>query len=164
LHQRHELGPILNARWISSDAESHWIQQLHGVWSIQVSYKLWVFAWLVIYQGLPSKARLAKSGLFDGLCPSCLKSESVKHILWECSFVRSCWAQVQSQLENILQGHLHWWEILFGDSRSVIQDSLAGIWHCLRVSALYILWKLHCKFVFDNEVSSQSTFLSIMAR
>jgi hypothetical protein len=43
----------------------------------------------------------------------------------------------------------------------MIRDSLAGIWHCLRVSALYIIWKLCCKFVFYNEVSSQSIFCQL---
>jgi hypothetical protein len=35
---------------------------------------------------------------------------------------------------------------------------LAGIGHCLRIFSLYILQKIHCKFVFDNEVSSQTSF------
>jgi hypothetical protein len=58
-------------------------------------------------------------------------------------------------------GHLHWRAVLLGDSRSVIQDSLAGIWHCLRISALFVLWKLHCKYVFDNEVSSLVAFCQL---
>jgi hypothetical protein len=43
----------------------------------------------------------------------------------------------------------------------VIQDSLAGIWHCLRVSTLFVLWKLHCKYVFENEVSSLAAFCQL---
>jgi hypothetical protein len=66
--------------------------------------------------------------------------------------MRLCWDQVQLQLESILQGHLDWKEELLGDSKPVIQDSLAGIWHCVRVLALFVLWKLHCKNVFENEV------------
>lgn len=34
---------------------------------------------LVIYQGLPSKARLAKNGLSDGLCRICNRAETMKH-------------------------------------------------------------------------------------
>jgi len=67
----------------------------------------------------PSKAQLAKNGLFYGLCPSCLKLESMKHILWECSFAIYYWDQVQSQLTSIIQGNLHWWETLFVDYRSL---------------------------------------------
>lgn len=50
---------------------------------------------------------------------------------------------------------------MLGDSRSVILDSLVGIWHCLRVSSLYALWKLRCKYFFENEVSSQTTFFKL---
>ena len=40
------------------------------------------------------------------------------------------------------------------DARSMIQDSLASIWNCLRVFALFVLWKLCCRYVFDNYVLS----------
>jgi hypothetical protein len=53
-------------------------------WLVWVSYKLCMFAWLVIYQRLPSKVLLVKSGLCDGLCPICNRFEIVKHMLWDC--------------------------------------------------------------------------------
>lgn len=37
-------------------------------WYVWLSYRLRVFTRLVVYQGIPSKARLAKSGHFDDLC------------------------------------------------------------------------------------------------
>ena len=61
-----------------------------------------MFAWLVIYQGMPMKAHLAKSGLSDDCCIVCQKVENVKNILWECSFVRSHWDKVQSLMVNVL--------------------------------------------------------------
>lgn len=160
LHWRHVLGPVLNAQRVSSNVEIHWIWRLHSVWSMWVFCKLHVFAQQVIYQGLPSKAQLAKSGLSDGLCLSCLKEETVKHILWECFFMRYCWAHVQLQLASILQRHLQW-RALSEDSKSVIRDSLAGIQHCLRISTLFTLWKLHYKYVFDNEVNSLVAFCQL---
>jgi len=69
LHQWHPLSPILNARWVSSDPEVHWICRLHSVWSFRLSYKFWICDRLVVYQGLPSKACLAKSRLSNELCP-----------------------------------------------------------------------------------------------
>jgi hypothetical protein len=54
-----------------------------------------VFAWLVIYQGIPSKTRLGKIGLLDGLCFVCHHSKIMKHILWECSFAKCCWRYVE---------------------------------------------------------------------
>jgi hypothetical protein len=37
-----------------------------------------------------SKARLAKSGFFDGLCLICHRLEIIKHIFWECWFFKQC--------------------------------------------------------------------------
>jgi hypothetical protein len=51
--------------------EDIWVCRLHSVWFVRLFYKLRVFAWLVIYQGISSKAPLAKSGIFDGLCSVC---------------------------------------------------------------------------------------------
>lgn len=55
----------------------------YNVWSFFLSYKLRVFAWLVIYQGLPTKSCLAKSGFMDDQCLVCGKTKSLKHALWE---------------------------------------------------------------------------------
>jgi len=51
--------------------------------------------------------------------------------------------------------------MLLGDSRSVIRDSLADVWHCLRVSVLIVLSKLQCKYVFENGVSSLDAFCQL---
>lgn len=126
LHQRNVLGPILNVRCVSRDDE---MLDSEVAWCLVDKSFLQTpgFGWLVIYQGLPFEARLAKSGLSDGLSPFCLKSESVKHILSECSFARSFWDLVHSQLGSIFQGHLHLRAVLSGNSRSVIWNSFVGI-------------------------------------
>lgn len=71
LHQRHLLSSILNANWTYKDSKDRWIHRLHSIWSYRLSYKLRVFAWLVIYQGVSSKAKLSKSRLSDGLYLVC---------------------------------------------------------------------------------------------
>jgi hypothetical protein len=114
LHQRHPLSLVLNARWVSSNHEVRWIHQLHSVWSLHLSYKLWVFAWLVVYQGLPSKAHLAKSRLSDGLCPFCHELETLKHLLWDCSFARSCWRVVQDHHSVLLQDNFIGMQLFLG--------------------------------------------------
>lgn len=56
----------------SIDLEDIWVCWLHSsAWTIWIFYKLRVFSSLVIYEGLLSKAKLAKSGLSDGLFPVC---------------------------------------------------------------------------------------------
>jgi hypothetical protein len=71
LHQHYSLASIHYARWISIDSLDMWVRRLHSVWSIWISYKLMIFMWLVIYQGIPSTSRLAESGLMDGLYLVC---------------------------------------------------------------------------------------------
>jgi hypothetical protein len=56
------------------------VSRFHRVWFIRLFYKLRVFAWLVLCQGNSSNALLAKSGLLDGLCSVCSRSETAKHI------------------------------------------------------------------------------------
>jgi hypothetical protein len=74
------VSPCSYARWVSIDPNDRWMCRLHNVWSIHISYKLLVFAWLVIYQGIPFMARLAKSGLSDGIFTICHRPEMVNHI------------------------------------------------------------------------------------
>jgi hypothetical protein len=50
---------------------------------------------------------------------------------------------------------------LLGEARSMIQYSLAGIYHCLRVATLFVRWKIHCRYMFENEVSLVSFFYGI---
>ena len=50
------------------------------------------------------------------------------------------------------------------DSRecgSLVCTAFSGIWQCLWISALFILWKIRCKFVFYHEVSSLSAFCTM---
>lgn len=50
---------------------------------------------------------------------------------------------------------------LLGDCGSLVCYSFIGTWNCLRIYASFILWKIGCKFVFENEVSSFSAFCSM---
>jgi hypothetical protein len=113
------------------------------------------------YQGLSSRAHLAKSGLLDGLFLSYLMTETTKHLFWDCSLARLCSKHVRTNLSTILQGQLHWCLVLLGNSEAVVHSSLSGIWHCLRKFSLFVLWKLWCKYIFENEVSSLSAFCFI---
>jgi hypothetical protein len=158
LLRRHPLSSILNARWVSVDLKVRWIHWLHNVWPLHLSHKLCVFAWLVIYQGLPLKAYLAKSGLTDGLWPCCSCLETLKRILWECNFARSHWWLVQHQHSVLLQGHLHWHVVFLGDSGSLVSYHFLGIWDYVKVITQFTIWNLRCKYVFSDEVSLVTSF------
>lgn len=158
LHQHHEFSPILNARWVCFDVDKWWIKRLHSVWYVQVSYKLHVFACLVIYQGISTKERLVRSGILDAIFPLCLKMETVKSLFWDCPFARSCWKIVQIEALAFFHGKLHWRESLLGDCNYLVHHSRQRVWHCMRLVALFIVWNIRCKYVFDNESSSMTSF------
>jgi hypothetical protein len=64
---------------------------------------------------------------------------------------------VQIQHSTFLHGRIHC-PILFGDSSSLVCSLFIGIWHCMRILTLFVRWKIHCKHVFENEVSSLLAF------
>ena len=72
-YTRSMLSPVLNASWTSSNLEDKHLQV--AVYGPFVSlFNLCVFAWLGIYQDLPTKVLLEKSRLTDGLCLDCDES------------------------------------------------------------------------------------------
>ena len=58
------------------------VHHLHGIWLVWLLYKPHVFACLVIYQGIPSKAKLAKTILSDGVCPMCVNDKKWSSIFY----------------------------------------------------------------------------------
>lgn len=157
LHERHLLFPILNAHRVSTNPEDRWVHRLHSVWSIRLSYKLRFLAWLVFYQGIPSKARLAKSGLSNGLCLVFHHSKTVKHTFLECQFAkhcssylfffllkynttrgyvqmylhpfpqRCCSSYLEDQCLVLLHDRIHWHSAMFGDCRSLVCSALPSV-------------------------------------
>eukprot|EP01018_Ginkgo_biloba_P019933 Gb_40350 [translate_table: standard] len=161
LHHKISFSAVLNVRWASSDPENRWIHRWHSVWFVRLSYKLRVFAWMVIYQGLPTKARLAKSGFSDGQCMFCNKPEMVKHVLWERQVAKSCWGYIQAYCADLLHVRVYWQAVLLGDRRNLVPEAFRGIWHCWRIVALSTIWKMRCKAIFEQEEFSISVFCSM---
>lgn len=136
LHQRHSLSPVLSARWVSSDLEVRWICQLHIAWYLHLSYKLWVFACWVVYQGLPSKVRFAKKRVVGWV------------IYGTVALLDNAggWCRTVTQF-------------CFMDSFIGVQSFLGtwGTWSCSTSwefeTAMFAIWKLQCKYVFSDEVS-----------
>lgn len=66
-----------------------------------------------------------------------------------------------SQFLVLLLGRVHWWASLLGDCSYLVHSSFIGIWHYLRISTLFSLWKISCRFLFNNEVSYLSAFCTM---
>jgi hypothetical protein len=68
---------------------------------------------------------------------------------------------LQDQYLVLFQGRVFWRAALSGDCQSLIHSALTGVRRYLRISALFILWKIRCKSVFEHEVSSLSAFCTM---
>ena len=99
LHQQNLLSPVLNVRWVSTDAKDRWVHQLHSVCSIQLYYKLKGFC-------LVGKdwAMLSLSPLGDG------EAYFLRAPVWQ-AVLELCW----ELLFSFFLDRLHWHSAVFGD-------------------------------------------------
>lgn len=81
----------------------------------------------MVYKGVPSKARMAKSGLPSGLCPIFQHSETMNHIFWEHRCVEQCWKFLEDECSRLLQDRISWRPALFGDCHSQVSPVSAVI-------------------------------------
>ena len=128
---------------------------------MQLSYKLQVFAWLDIHQEIPSKAKLAKSGLFDDLCPIYQQPEIIKAYFLVVLVCQAVLEILEDRHTALFQNKIHRHANLFGNGHFLVRDSFSGLWHCLQISILFVLWKHKSKRVFDQNISSVSAFVSL---
>jgi len=68
---------------------------------------------------------------------------------------------VEYQQVALFLRKLYWRVSLFGDGYFVVRESLTGLWHCLQIFVLFMLWKLRCKYVFDQESSYVYAFFAL---
>ena len=63
-------------------------------WKLQLPPKVLDFVWRLCSNCLPLRVRLHKKGVvLDTCCGLCdMEVEDASHILFNCSFARSCWA------------------------------------------------------------------------
>ena len=117
------------------------VNHLHNIWLVWLLYKPHVFACLVIYQGIPSKAKLAKTSLSDGVCPMCVNDKKWLRIFYAIvSLVGSVGVTLRI---NIL-----------GCSKTrciadFLRDGRALVWDFFLGKSL-VIWKLRYKYVFDQ--------------
>jgi hypothetical protein len=124
------------------DSEDRWIYCICTVFGrFQLSYKPRVFAWLVIYQGVLLKARLAKSGLlmtsvlFVNIRRQLSTSFGSVNLLGSVgSFFRMNVLRAASRLHSFTSGLPY-----LGDCYFQVHSMFAKLWHCLGIFVLFIL-------------------------
>jgi len=81
--------------------------------------------------------------------------------MWECTFARSCWGQLLSRLENVIQWHIHWednfvWRSCAGD----LGFSSRYLTLCESVCNVCSMETLF-RYIFESKVSYVSTFCGL---
>lgn len=101
----------------------------------------------LVFQGLPSRARLAKMNITASNCIHCNMEETIKHMFWDCPLAKAVWSNL-SQVFASFVGNQYQWEIApLGDDHHC-SSHLVGLWHVVRVSVLFNLWKARCSLFF----------------
>ena len=70
----------------------------------------------------------------------------------------SCQKIVETKASIILEGKFHWREAFLGDSTLLVFYSLCGVWHYLILAFLFIIWKIRCNYVLENETTLEPEF------
>ncbi|KAL3695493.1 hypothetical protein R1sor_009569 [Riccia sorocarpa] len=80
----------ISVHWnITADGDE-WKQRWLRLWKGKALPRHKVWLWRLLQQGLPTLERASKWGFSDGRCAWCnLDTESVEHVVWECSRLHS---------------------------------------------------------------------------
>ncbi|MCI37834.1 glutamate-gated kainate-type ion channel receptor subunit GluR5, partial [Trifolium medium] len=73
------------------------------IWHSQVSLKVFVFAWRLLRDRLPTKSNLVTRGILSPTAPFCVSRcgaiETAQHLFISCSTFGSLWALVRSWID-----------------------------------------------------------------
>lgn len=66
-----------------------------GIWKSNTMPKVKTFAWKLVSNAVAVRVSLARRGiLVQTGCPMCSESETIEHLLWECSWVQRAWHEL----------------------------------------------------------------------
>jgi hypothetical protein len=67
----------------------------HKFWKLKVPLKIKFFAWYQQRGIIQTKDNLAKKNWIGSLkCEFCYRNETIKHLFFQCNFVRSIWSLI----------------------------------------------------------------------
>lgn len=114
-------------------------------------------AWACVHECLPTKAFQHRRAVTSSpKCPrsSCRADETVKHILWDCSYAKDLWGKAKPLLVQVAGiKELTFDLILYGKVDNVPQAKFVVLWKILN-SLKEALWRVRNKIIFNsNEVT-----------
>nr|XP_027103028.1 uncharacterized protein LOC113724320 [Coffea arabica] len=121
-------------------------------WKLPIKYKLKIFVWKCINNGIPTKAQIFhRTRRGESICCGCgEKEESIEHILLQCKIAKEIWkfALVNwDGLEDQTGCFKQWWTSMMMQARTRQggEDHIA-----LTVNVLWQIWKARNTRIFNS--------------
>ncbi|KAK9032700.1 hypothetical protein V6N11_056958 [Hibiscus sabdariffa] len=138
---------FLESVWEAIDPKWSW------VWSLVVTSHIRMFIWLILKQHLMTNEEHCRRGLSSyASCPCCgCVSESIIHILRNCSPTRALWHSIipQECQASFFTAPLESWVVSNIRDKLVLGDSSTP-WACFFPTLLWQLWKRRNDFFFTD--------------
>ena len=115
------------------------------VWKTKADADSQLLAWKVLHHKLPVGDKLKYITVQPIRCHFCLHTEDMKHIFWDCHYVKKLWSAIFKNFSAIFHHKWNWKEALlgFGLHNDVIVDSIRQV-------ILRHIWKTRCSVVFSG--------------
>ena len=141
----------LNDKWDISWSDKQWFYRFKVIWGLSKSSKKAALLWLIAHQAVWTGTRALKIGKGDGICQRCLScSEDIHHLFYYCpfnlkyfKFLELCFSSLIIKVtpSMVLLGECYHLDIL--------------LWHNIRSSLLFCIWKERNSAVFGEGCTSQ---------
>lgn len=115
-------------------------------WNLRVPPKVKDLSWKAAANCLPTKTQLRSRHVnVDAICPMCQSHrETIPHFIVDCSFIRSCWYQLDAGLNTTVTGTFANWLVdKLRISEVGKRQTLAMIY--------WALWKVRNELVWNNK-------------
>ena len=142
----------LNLRWGISWNPSQWSYRFKTIWGLSVHVKKSCLLWLILHQSVWTCEKALKIGKGTGLCPRCKGGvETLEHLFFGCQYNHKYLKFLHISFCVLHPYPFSAPEILLGECQHL--DIL--LWHNIRSSMLFHIWKERNSALFGEGCTSQ---------
>ncbi|XP_058753184.1 uncharacterized protein LOC131626385 [Vicia villosa] len=111
--------------------------------------------WLALWDGLPTKSRLARFGIItDGACVFCKKEETQEHLLFDCVVTGDIWRQILKWI-GFDRIPFAWNNCWSGKAKWLYEETARKGWRRMILKAaaaetIYSIWELRNTIIFKG--------------
>ena len=150
----------LNLRWGINWNHKQWSYRFKTIWGLSVHAKKACLLWLILHKAVWTGEKALKIGKGTGVCPRCKKGvETLEHLFFACEYNLKYFKFLHICFFALHPNPFSAPEILLGECYHL--DIL--LWHNIRSSLLFHIWKERNSSVFGEGCTSQMfSFLTEM--